>query len=136
MAMGLENMNRLVEEATEFFDRFVAAFHTFDGEVVARLFSHPYLAVDQHGNQSVLECIKDTASHFQNYLDEYKTIGSDSCSYENLAVLPIGKMGALASVTWILRNAEGDETSSWRESYCVLRKSGQMKAYATVDHAA
>lgn len=136
MPSELEVMNRLAEEATEFFDNFVAAFTTFDGEVVARLFSHPYLAVDQHGNQSVLDCTKDTARYFQNYLDEYKSSGSESCSYKDLEVVPIGKLGALASVTWTLRNAEGVKISSWRESYCVLRKSGQISAYASVDHAA
>ena len=129
-------MTRLTDEAKEFFDQFVAAFGTFDGNVVARLFSHPYVAIDQHGNQKVLICDRETATYFQGYLDNYKSRGSESCCYEDLEVVPMGSLAALISVTWTLKNAEGVGIESWRESYCVLRKGGQLRASVSVDHAA
>ena len=135
MVRELDVMNRLTTEATQFFDDFVAAFGTFEGSIVARLFVHPYLAVDQHGNQKVFDGPEDTATYFQEYLDGYKFDGSKSCSYQSLEVEPIGTLGAIASVTWSLTSADGNEISSWRESYCVSRKNGKMLAYASIDHA-
>ena len=128
-------MKQLNSEATQFFDDFVAAFGTFDGSSVARLFIHPYLAVDQHGIQSVFSSPEDTAMYFQGHLERYKSSGAESCRYHSLEVVPIGTLGALASVTWSLASAHGSEISSWRESYCVSRKNGQMLAYASIDHA-
>lgn len=128
-------MDRLISEATQFFDDFVVAFSTFEGGIVAGLFVHPYLAVDQHGDQSVFERPEDTATYFQKHLDRYKSDGCESCSYQSLEVFPIGRLAALASVKWSLTNADGKEISSWRESYCVSRKNGEMLAYASIDHA-
>jgi hypothetical protein len=136
MVQELDVMDRLISEATQFFDDFVDAFGTFEGSIVARLFVHPYLVVDQHGSQSVFEGPEDTAVYFQEYLDGYKSGGSESCSYQSLEVVAIGTLGALASVPWSLTNADGEEINSWRESYCVSRKNGQMLVYASIDHAA
>jgi hypothetical protein len=136
MLQELDVMDRLISEATQFFDNFVAAFDTFEGSAVARLFVHPYLAVDQHGDQSIFDSPDDTAMYFQEHLDAYKSGGSESCSYQSLDVVPMGSLGALASVTWSLTTADGNEISSWRESYCVSRKDGKMLAYASIDHAA
>ncbi len=122
-------------EATQFFDDFVDAFGTFEGSIVARLFVHPYLAVDQHGNQSVFDGPEDTATYFQKHLDGYKSEGSKSCSYQSLEVEPIGSLGAIASVTWSLTGSDENVIASWRESYCVSRKNGEMLAYASIDHA-
>lgn len=129
-------MDQLLSEATQFFDEFVHAFATFEGSSVARLFSHPYLAVDEQGNQRVFSGPEDTGKYFQGHLDRYKSDGSERCSYELLEVMALGLHGALVSVTWRLENAAGRKTSSWRESYCVSRKDGQLKAYASIDHAA
>ena len=129
-------MKPLTAEVTAFFDSFVAAFGTFDGEVVSRLFSHPYLAVDQHGNQRVFNGAKAIASYFQHHLDNYKSIGSASCSYEALEIIPVGALSALVTVTWRLQGADGHELSTWRESYCVLQKEGgKLFACASIDHA-
>ena len=136
MQAELKLMKQLITEATEFLDSFVAAFSTFDGEVVARLFTYPYLAVDQHGNQSVFHGSKETARYFQKHLDGYKSGGSDSCSYQIHEVMQIGALGALLTVTWTLKDANGDEISSWGESYCVLRTNGKMSAHTSIDHAA
>lgn len=128
-------MDRLTIEATEFFDNFVAAFSTFDGALVARLFAHPYLAVDQDGNQRVFENTEATARYFQQHLDNYQSSGSESCRYHSLEVTPIGTQGALVTVTWSLRDPQDCERSTWRESYCVLSNNGKMSAHTSIDHA-
>ena len=136
MEQYLYDMNQLDLEAKQFFDEFVVAFETFRGSTVARLFVHPYMAVDQHGNQRVFDTPKDTSDYFQEHLDRYRSGGSETCSYRFLEVVPIGALGALLSVTWSLENADGNEISCWRESYGVLRKNGRLLAYASIDHVA
>lgn len=118
-----------------YFDHFVEAFATFEGKNVARLFAFPYLSVGQNGNPRVFSQFEETATYFQEYLNSYKSSGCESCCYHALEVIPVGARGALATVTWSLRDAVGSEINTWRESYCVQRNDGQMLAYASIDHA-
>jgi hypothetical protein len=128
-------MDQLAREASMYFDHFVEAFATFEGENVARLFTFPYLSVELNGNRRVFSQFVETAKYFQEHLDSYKSSGSKSCSYGSLEVTPIGGRGALAAVTWSLRDAAGSAISDWRESFCVLRINGQILAYASIDHS-
>jgi hypothetical protein len=132
----INTIESLTLEANRFFDDFVTAFSTFSGEVVARLFSHPYMAVDSDGNPTILESPAHTAQYFQKYLEDYKGRGSKSCRYDYLDVVPIGSSGALFSVTWSLQDSSGETINSWSESYCVSRTIEGMLAYASIDHAA
>ncbi len=133
---GMDAFTSLTLEANRYFDDFVAAFSTFNGELVARLFSHPYMAVGAAGNSTILESPAQTTLYFQQYLDDYKSKGSKSCRYDALEVVPIGASSALLSVTWTLLNYDGKTISSWLESYCVARTNGGLLAYASIDHAA
>jgi hypothetical protein len=133
---GIDTIELLTVEANRFFDDFVTAFSTFSGEVVARLFSHPYMAVDSDGNPTILESPMHTAQYFQNYLEDYKARGSKSCRYDFLEVIQIGSSGALLSATWSLQDSRGETIDSWSESYCVSRTIEGMLAYASIDHAA
>ena len=129
-------MNKqLQNEATAFFDAFVAAFGTFDGKVVAQLFTCPYLAMDAEGNSNVFLTSADIADYFQKYLNSYQSDGCKSCSFHNLEAVAIGTKNALLTVTWKLLRSNGVEVSSWRESYNVVRTNNQLQAYASVDHA-
>lgn len=125
----------LALEARQFFDDFVAAFSTFSGKVVARLFSHPYMVVYSDGSSTILESVEHTAQHFQKYLDGYKCKGSKSCHYEFLEVVPIGASGGLVSVNWRLKNSDGETIDSWSESYFVSRTTAGLLAYVSIDHA-
>ncbi len=128
-------MTPLSGAATEFFDRFVSAFRTFDGKAVSGLFCYPYLAVDQHGSRRVFDNARETARYFQQHLDHYRSIGTVYCSYQALEIVPAGELSALATVTWSLHGADGHELSRWRESYCVVRSAGGLLACASIDHA-
>lgn len=128
-------LDKIKTEAKTFFDSFVTAFATFDGEVVAQLFTHPYMAVDTSGNGRVFNSAPETAAYFQEFLDEYHRSGSRTCSYESMEAVPIGCLAAVVSVKWVLHSADGSETTSWSESYCVSREHGKMLAYASMDHA-
>lgn len=128
-------INQLTSEVTQHLDSFVTAFGTFDGACVAQLFRHPYMAVDEQGKSRVFAATEDTAVYFQEHLDRYQSIGSKSCGYHTLKIVPLGKKSALVTVTWSLKNVDSIEISCWRESYCVSRHNGKLLAYASIDHA-
>ena len=133
---GIESTESLLLEANRYFDDFVTAFATFSGEVVAGLFSHPYMAINSEANSTILESPAHTARYFQKFLDDYKSNGSKSCRYDFLEVVPIGSSGALLSVKWSLQHSAGENIDSWNESYCVLRTTEGMLAYVSIDQTA
>lgn len=127
--------SHLENEAKLYFERFVDAFSTFDGSVVAKLFTTPYLAVDATGESNVFSTTTDIADYFQSYLDSYKSDGCVSCSFHDLEEFATGSNSAVLTVSWKLLRADKTEVSSWRESYNVLRLNNEIRAYASVDHA-
>ncbi|MDK8465147.1 hypothetical protein [Marinobacter sp. SS13-12] len=65
----------------EFFDDFVAAFSSFDGDRVATKFSLPYMAKGPGDSCSVFDSRFQLAEYFQSYLDEYHSQGCRECRY-------------------------------------------------------
>ncbi len=127
---------QLQNEAIAFFRTFVDAFSTFNGAVVAQLFCSPYLAVTADGTSKVLSTSTEIADYFQQYLNDYRSSGCQSCVFQDLETVAIGSNAALFTVTWQLFGNEGAEISSWRESYNVVKSNNNMVAYSSVDHAA
>lgn len=118
----------------EFFDDFVAAFSSFDGERVATKFSLPYMAKGPGSSCDVFDSRSALAEYFQSYLDEYHSQGCRECRYSNLSVNWLGSESVVASVTWNLVDASGASVTSWSESYMLTFVNGSALAFATVDH--
>jgi len=130
-------MNRLalMEQATAFFDAFVAAFHTFDGDRIAQRYIAPYLARNADGS---VQCFREHAEigrYFQDIVNAYRAQGCRSCRYTDLNVVSLGSHSVLATVTWQLLRADGSVLSSWRESYTLARTESELRIFASVDHA-
>lgn len=122
-------------EIRQFFDRFVQAFPSFDGEAIAARYVAPYMALRSDGSARVLATQADIAAYFQGVLDDYRKLGCAGCRYEALQARTLGANAALATVTWILEKAGGEVISSWRESYTLVRADDELKVRASVDHA-
>jgi len=118
----------------EFFDDFVAAFSSFDGERVATKFSLPYMAKGPGSSCTVFDSRSALAEYFQSYLDEYHSQGCRECRYSNFSVNWLGSESVVASVTWDLVDASGVSVTSWSESYMLTFASGSAFAFVTVDH--
>lgn len=118
----------------DFFEDFVAAFSSFDGDRVASKFSLPYLAKGPGDARSVFDSRSRLAEYFQSYLDDYHSQGCRECRYSNLAVNWLGSECAVASATWDLVNTSGASVTSWSESYMLSFAGGKALAFATVDH--
>ena len=118
----------------EFFEDFVTAFSSFDGDHVATKFSLPYMAKGPGDVCNVFDSRPQLAEYFQSYLDEYYSQGCRECRYSNLAVNRLGSECVVASVTWNLVDASGVSVTSWLESYMLAFANGRAAAFATVDH--
>jgi hypothetical protein len=126
--------SKLRVEAANFFDAFVSAFESFDGDEIARRYAAPYVSL--HGDGS-LECFETPvfiSAYFQRVLDDYRQKGCRSCRFSNLDVAPLGHQCVLATVSWELLDEGEKVLSSWRESYCLRRINGVLEVFASVDH--
>jgi len=123
------------EVAKTYFDRFVAAFATFDGRKVAELFAPPVVAVRADGSSVGLATQDDVIRYYQTALDEYRSKGCISARWFDLAVMPMGCASLLGTVTWQLLKADGTVITEWRQSYGLRRvDGGEPKAFACASH--
>ncbi len=121
--------------ATKFFDEFVDAFTSFDGNKIAERYHVPFVAVHSDGSVETMQSVTEIAAYFQRFLDQYHTDGCRSCTYDNLDVIPVGDACLLATVTWLLQDEDMDTVTSWRESYNLLCANNTMLVLSSVDHA-
>ncbi|MCP5163265.1 MAG: DUF4440 domain-containing protein [Hahellaceae bacterium] len=128
-------MDELLQETRHFFDAFVSAFSRFDGAEIARRYRAPYLAMNAEGSLTCFTEPADIAGYFQQVVDDYYAQGVRACRYDDLNVVPLGQSGALGTVTWTLLRPDGETVSCWRESYQLHRSGGEMRIFASVDHA-
>ena len=122
--------------AREFFDAFVVAFVSFNGNTIAERYLAPYLAFHAHESAQVFMSSAETGLYFQKMVDEYYAKGCRSCRYKDLAILPIGKQCALGTVTWELLSETLAVVGTWRESYNLCMVEGRFKVFASTDHVA
>ncbi|MFE8073475.1 hypothetical protein QQM79_20655 [Marinobacteraceae bacterium S3BR75-40.1] len=118
----------------EYFDDFVDAFATYDGDRVAGKFTVPYMVKGELGESKIFHSLPEVSQHFQKYLDEYKAKGCRKCQYSNLDVKWLGSESAIASVDWSLLDQADNPVISWSESYLLSVLGDKAQAYATVDH--
>lgn len=129
------NQTELQAAAQRFFDAFVEAFRSFDGNIIAERYLSPYLAFHAHDSVDVFLSSADTGAYFQRIVDAYHAQGCRSCRYGALQVLPLGPGCALATVTWELLAEDLTVLGSWRESYNLCLMEGKFMVFASTDHA-
>ena len=122
--------------ARAFFQTFVEAFRSFNGNTIADRYLTPYLAFHTNKSAQVFMSRAETSSHFQKLVDEYHAKGCRSCRYKDLAILPLGKDCALGTVTWELLTEDLSLVGAWRESYNLCLVEGRFMVFASTDHAA
>jgi hypothetical protein len=123
------------EAAKGFFDRFVAAFASFDATRVAALFATPGVALRQDGSIVALTAREDVVRYYQAALDGYHRDGCRSCRWSGLSLTPMGGRSMLAAVTWELRRDDGSLVVRWRQSYSLAIGADGPKVFASAMHA-
>jgi len=133
-AAGETGAAALRAEAADFFDAFVEAFASFDGERVARRYLAPYLSHRVDGTSACFLAHEEIGRYFQSVLDGYRQDGCASCRWDALETIAVGAQSLLAGVTWILLRADGSVLAGWRESYHLARTPQGLRIFASVDH--
>ena len=123
-------------EAEAFFTDFAAAFAQFDGTLIAQRYASPYLALNAAGQLSQFADPSQIGAYFQQWLDRYRKQGCHGCAFADLQVVPLGRDSMLASVSWLLRRADGSVALNWRESYTLTRQQRLWRIFASIDHVA
>lgn len=122
------------DAARAFFDEFVEAFTSISGEVIARRYASPYMAMHADGTHGFYFSEQDTAHYFQRVVDGYNEQGARTCRYKDLDVVALGRSHLLATVTWELEDQTGGIISAWRESYSLALRDGEYKITTSIDH--
>lgn len=135
MAQALGHPTELQTSARSFFDEFVDAFASFNGDMIAERYLAPYLAFHAHDSAQVFQSPSETGVYFQRIVDAYRAKGCRSCRYGDMEVFALGRDCAVATVTWELLAEDGSILESWRESYNLCLVDGRFKVFASTDHA-
>ena len=123
------------DRATQFFDRFVAAFATFDPLVIANLFATPGVALRRDGSLVALTTRDDVIRYYRAATEGYHRNGCRSCRWSNLQVTASGSGSMLAAVTWDLLHEDGSVMTTWRQSYYLRESEEGLTAFASASHA-
>lgn len=128
-------IERMPDESVHaFFEAFCAAFATFDGEAVARLYHVPHVALRGDGSVHCIQAAEDVARFFQDALDRYHEQGCRRCRFRDLHVVSIGERSVLATVTWELLDAGDAMRLSWRQSYNLIDVKGPWQVLTSTEH--
>lgn len=122
-------------QATDFLDRFVVAFATFDAAHVAELFATPSVALTGKGELVPLPTRADVERYYQAALDLYHRDGCRAASWSELDVVAMGSRALLVTATWDLRDADGHVRRRWRQSYSLRTTPERAEAFASASHA-
>jgi hypothetical protein len=125
----------LLQQVTVFFDAFVSAFQTFDGNLIAQRYTTPYLALNTDGSAQCFDKYPDIGRYFQGIVRGYYAQDCRSCRYKDLDVGLLGSQSVLTTVTWELLREDGRVLNSWRESYILTHTNNEYRILASVDHA-
>jgi len=124
------------DRARIFFDRFVAAFATFDPALIADLFATPGVALRADGSLVALTTREDVLRYYRAAIEGYHRNGCRSCRWADLQVTPTGSRSTLAAVTWDLLHEDGSIMVTWRQSYYLRESDDGLKAFASASHVA
>lgn len=122
-------------EIQQFFEAFCIAFSEFDGSLIAQRYTTPYTSLNADGTLRVFDTQEQIAKYFQDFLNKYHEQGCRTCRFQELQVVPLGQISALASVTWELLRNDCSVASTWRESYNLTLLCDGLRIYASTDHA-
>lgn len=130
------NQPALYASAGKFFDEFVEAFRSFNGDTIALRYLVPYLAFHTHGLAEAFLSRADTAVYFQRIVDAYYAKGCRSCRYKELEVVPVSEECIVATVTWELLAEDLSIVGAWRESYNLCLVEDRFLVFASTDQVA
>lgn len=118
-------------EISSFFARFVEAFATFDGRIVARLFVAPGVALKRDGTLQGFARQGEVEAYYQAALNHYRASGCRSCRYSDLNTDFLNDTTVMATASWDLLQEDGSVISHWRQAYFMSRLGGEWRVFGS-----
>ncbi len=107
-----------------------------DGKKIAELYHAPCLTLRGDGSFVALQTQAEVAQYFQSVADSYAKLGIEQASFKDFASQMMGSRGALATVTWVGRKADGTLVNEWRVSYSLVEFEGRWLIALATTHLA
>jgi hypothetical protein len=126
-----EHGKALDHELARLFDRFVEAFAGFEGRRVGALFVAPGVALRRDGTLLGFATQRDIEDYYQAALDRYRAAGCCACRYLDLATHAPGGDVVVATATWELLDGSGAVTARWRQTYFLMRQTGEWRIFGS-----
>ena len=105
-----------------------------DGKKIAEHYNAPCLTLRGDGSFVALQTQADVVQYFQSVADTYEKLGIVQASSKDFTSQMMGSRGALATVTWVGRKADGALVNEWRVSYSLVEFEGRWRIVLTTTH--
>jgi len=105
-----------------------------DGKKIAELYHAPCLTLRGDGSFVALQTRADVIQFFQSVAETYEKLGIVEPSFKDFTSQTMGSRGALATVTWVGRKADGTLVREWRVSYNLIDFEGRRRIVLATTH--
>lgn len=120
-------------EFDAFFARYAERYMASDVDAISGLCEAPFLAV-REGRAIHLSDRAAVREHFADVMAAYARSGAARADIRQLAVEPLGKSAANATVQWHVRSSDGELLKDFRTSYHLLRTDSGWRLLAYTNH--
>ena len=122
-----------MSEFDSFFAHYAERYMASDVDAISDLYEAPLLAV-REGRAIHLSDRAAVREHLTEVMAAYARSGAARAEIHDLAVEPLGKSSANATVHWHVYAAEGDLLKNFRTTYHLLLSDGHWRVLAYTNH--
>jgi len=114
---------------TEYAERYMAS----DVDTISALYEAPLLAV-REGHAIHLPDRTAVREHLAELMNAYQSAGAAGAEIAEIAVMPLGKSGATATVRWHVVDGAGTLLRDFRTTYHLLRAGEAWRILSYTNH--
>lgn len=127
-------MEKLLQEAKEFFKEYSSVFDTGDMNAFSKRFTEPFLSIRPDGSIQSMPTNQSASEFFSKAYSLWQEEGYASFKTCDYTVIPIGGSATLVTLTWEMLDKNNQLIKEWRQSYNLVKKDNSWKVYASTFH--
>lgn len=122
------------ESLRAFFDAYARAFEGRDSARIADFYSVPCMSLRGDGSLHAYQSRAEIEAFFKGVADSYHREGMRHTEAKDLAIVPIGSQGVLATVDWFMYREDRSLIRPWRQSYNLARADTGWRILLSIFH--
>jgi len=126
-------MSAAVSELDDFFAHYAERYMASDVEAVGALYEAPLVAL-RDGRAIHLPDRAAVDEHLGEVMAAYARSGAARADVAELDVVPLGHSSAMATVHWLVRDADGSVLKDFRTTYHLIRAEGSWRILSYTNH--